>query len=220
MIGVFGGTFDPPHLGHIHLIKTILSQFNFSKLYLIPNYQNPLKEQGPRISAGDRLSLIEAAFKYLDPRIEILDWEIKKTGPSFTIDTVKHLQALQSEPITLVVGDDILPRLPEWKSANELLKLVDWLVIKRSEAIASDPSQFLKKAGIIDAFFLEKNLLAYSQDQRLMRFCDIQALPFSSTKIREEIGDLWKKNKLEDPPQGIQRSVWLLIKEKQLYAVR
>lgn len=219
MIGVFGGTFDPPHLGHIHLIKTILAEFNFTKLYLVPNYQNPLKSVGPQISAADRLLLLHTAIRDLDPRIEILDWEITKQGPSFTIDTIKHLQTIQSEPITLVIGNDLFAQLPQWKSAQELFQLVDWIVVKRSTDIAIDPAQLLHKLGIIDSHFLDKNRLAYSQDRKVIRFCDIKALPFSSTQVRKELGDLWKKNKLEDLPQGIQRSVWLLIKEKRLYAV-
>jgi len=219
LIGIFGGTFDPPHLGHIHLIESILERFNFSKLYLVPNYQNPLKTKGPTVTPENRLLLLKTAIQGLDSRIEILDWEIKNQGPSYTIDTVKHVKTLHSEPISVVIGNDLFSQLPEWKSAAELFQLVDWIVIKRNEGIVLEPQQLLNKIGIFDSHFSEKNHLAYRQNQRSIRFCDIQALPFSSTRIREELGELWKKNKLEDPPQGIQRSVWLMIKEKRLYTV-
>ncbi|MFM8270269.1 MAG: hypothetical protein ACKN9V_08790, partial [Pseudomonadota bacterium] len=173
----------------------------------------------PSISPADRLLLLETATQGMDSRIEILDWEIKKREPSFTIETVKQLRSLQREPITLIIGDDILSRLSEWKSANELFQLVDWIVIKRNGGNREDPQQLLQKVGIIDGHFIDKNHLAYSQDQHSIRFCDIKALSFSSTQLRTELGELWKKNKLDNPPQGIQRSVWLLIKEKRLYAV-
>ncbi|NBX77170.1 MAG: nicotinate (nicotinamide) nucleotide adenylyltransferase [Proteobacteria bacterium] len=219
MIGLFGGTFDPPHLGHIHLIQSLLKQFNFSKFYLIPNYRNPLKTKGPAVTAEERLLLLRTAIKGLDSRIEILDWEMRKQEPSFTIDTVKYLRTLHSEPLTFIIGDDIFSQLSEWKSAAELFQLVDWMVIKRSEEIVLEPQQLMHKLGIFDSHFVDKNHLAYSQDQRSIRFCDIKALPFSSTQMRSELRELWKKNKLDDPPQGIQRSVWLLIKEKRLYSV-
>lgn len=219
MIGIFGGTFDPPHLGHIHLIQTILNQFNFSKLVLIPNYQNPLKTKTSSVSPDDRLLLLQTAIQGVDPRLEILDWEIKKQGPSYTIDTVKHIQSFYSEPLTLIIGSDVFNQLPEWKSAPELFQLVDWIVIKRNDDTVTEPQQLLRKVNIFDGHFSEKNHLAYSQDRRSVRFCDIDALPISSTQIRLELVDLWKKNRLDNPPQGIQRSVWLLIKEKRLYAV-
>ncbi len=219
MIGLFGGTFDPPHLGHIHLIQSILKEFNFSKLYLIPNYQNPLKAKGPAVTPKDRLLLLRTAISGLDPRVEILEWEIKKQEPSYTIDTVRHLKSLHSEPLTFIIGNDIFSQLPEWKSATQLFQWVDWIVIKRSEGIVLDPQPLLHKIGIFDSHFIDKNHLAYSQDRRSIRFCDIRALPISSTDIRLELGELWKKNKLDDSPQGIQRSVWLLIKEKRLYTV-
>lgn len=219
MIGVFGGTFDPPHLGHVHLIKTLLERFKFTKLYLVPNSQNPLKTVGPRISAENRLLLLKAAIDGLDPRIEILDWEILQKQPSYTIDTVNRLLIHHPKNLTLIIGDDLFSQLDHWKSIRELLSKTDWIIVKRRTKNVENPQQLLHKIGINDSRFIDENRIAYCQDLRSINFCEIGALPFSSTEIRNQLGDMWKKNSLEIPPQGIQRSVWLLIKEKQLYSV-
>ena len=223
MIGVYGGTFDPPHLGHVHLIKSLLSQFGFSKLYLVPTSQNPLKTRGPHISPEDRFLLLQAAMLEVDPRITILDWEIKRNGPSFTIDTIDSLLKIENGPLHLIIGNELLSQLPSWKSIDELFKKVNWIVVNRTHQshleIMQNLQQLLHTFGIIDSHFTSEKCIAYRQDQRLIQLCEINALPISSTEIRNKLGELWKKNTLENPPQGIQRSVWLLIKEKRLYSV-
>ena len=219
MIGVFGGTFDPPHLGHIHLIKALIRRYHFSKFYLIPTSQNPLKPSGPRISSTERLRLVQTAVQEFGSGVEVLDWEISQSGPSYTIDTVKRLSQFTREPLAFVMGNDLFSEISQWKSAHELLQIMDVIVVIRDPENVNKPQQLLHKLGIMDSHFTQKNHLAHSQNQRWIDFCEIDALPISSTAIRAELADMWKKNKLDVPPQGIQRSVWLLIKENRLYTV-
>lgn len=216
---VYGGTFDPPHLGHIHLIKKLLDLYPITKLFVVPNQKNPLKLKGPQISPENRLSLLEVATHGLDSRIQLLDFELKNPGPSFTIDTLRFLESQEEGPFTVIIGNELLSDLPSWKEAAELMKKANWIVVKRVENPVKISPQLLHALNIIDGHFISENHFAYCQNQRSIHFCDVQALPFSSTQIRAEIADMWKKNKLETPPQGIQRSVWLLIKEKRLYSV-
>lgn len=219
MIVLYGGTFDPPHLGHIHLIQKLFSLFPITKLFLVPNQRNPLKTQSPHLSPDDRKLLLETAVRGLDSRIELLDFELKKPGPSYTIDTVRFLETQLQESLTVVIGNELFTDLPFWKEAPELMRKVDWIVVNRVENPVKISSHFLHALNIIDGTFCSENHFAYCQNTRSILFCEIEALPFSSTQIRSEIADLWKKNQLETPPQGIQRSVWLLIKEKRLYSV-
>ena len=219
MIGIYGGTFDPPHLGHLHLIKTLLERFSFTKFYIVPTSQNPLKNSGPQITADQRLMLLKAAAEELGPKVEILDWEIKKIGPSYTIDTLNEISKKESDPLVFVMGSDLFPRLLDWKNPLELLKKANFLIVQRTRENMGDPQQLLHKVGIFDSHFTEKNHLAHSQDRRWLELCEIDALPFSSSEIRQQLAEMWKKNKLDVPPQGIQRSVWLLIKENRLYTV-
>lgn len=219
MIGLLGGTFDPPHLGHIHLIKTIQEQFSFSQFFLIPNYQNPLKTQGPHISPEDRLELLRAALSELNSSINILDWEINNPHPSYTIETIHRFQHTTQEPMAFILGDECFSGLPQWKSPTELLLNLNWIVVKRTGENMKFSSQMLQYLNIKDAHWINENHLAYCQDERWIRFCEIKALNYSSSQIRASLAEMWKKNTLENPPQGIQRSVWLLIKEKRLYSV-
>lgn len=219
MIGLFGGTFDPPHLGHIHLIKTLCSQFSFSSFYLIPNYQNPLKQVGPHILPEERLELLQTAITELGNQVRILDWEIRNPEPSFTIDTVQRFLKTVSEPTVFILGDECFSQLRQWKSPRELLLLTNWIVVKRNEEIMKISSRMLHDLNIKDTRWINSHHLAYSQDHNWIRFCDIEALPYSSTQMRNLLAEAWKKNTLDNPPQGIQRSVWLMIKEKRLYSV-
>ena len=113
-IGIFGGTFDPPHIGHINAFRAFLEQFDFDKVFVIPVYLPPHKSLKSSVSAGDRLNMSRLAFKSLSSKVEISDLEIKREGKSYTADTIKHFKEEGYDDIYFLCGTDMLLTLDMW----------------------------------------------------------------------------------------------------------
>jgi len=127
-IAIFGGSFDPLHNGHLHLINSILDLKIFEKLIVIPAGDPWQKEM--HASKADRLAMTRIALKGL--RVDVDDCEMSRTGPSYAIDTAKHL--IDNEPeaqYTWIIGSDALQNLATWHRLEELTKIVDFRVIIR-----------------------------------------------------------------------------------------
>ena len=125
---LFGGTFDPFHNGHLHLIRTLKATERFDCFVVIPAgdpYQKSFTA-----SAEERLSMVKLALAQED--IEISDCETRRSGPSYAIDTVEEMKALfPSERYTWILGSDAFAGLPTWRRFEELSKEIKFLVIKR-----------------------------------------------------------------------------------------
>src|SRR3989337_1491636 len=101
-VGILGGTFDPIHLGHIHLATTIYKSCNLQKIILIPCYQSSLRTK-PIASAEDRFNMAQLATKNL-PYLDVDNYEIKHPTISYTTNTLEHLrQKNLSNPIALIM---------------------------------------------------------------------------------------------------------------------
>jgi len=129
-IGLFGGTFDPIHVGHLALAERAVEQLDLKTLYFVPNAISPLKTRAPRASGRDRLAMIRAAIKG-NPRFKALDLEIRRRGPSFTIDTVAALSRRTSAKLYFLIGADALSDLARWHRAKELARRVTFAVFRR-----------------------------------------------------------------------------------------
>ncbi len=121
-LGIFGGSFDPPHKGHIKLCEEFSKMIN-SKVLVMPAKISPFKiEKMSSASAEDRIKMCELAFSHIE-NVEICDYEIQKDDISFTYLTVKHFLSLnKNEKICLCVGADCLETLECWANAEFLLK--------------------------------------------------------------------------------------------------
>lgn len=218
MIGIYGGTFDPIHLGHIHLLKELLKTDLFTKIILVPAKQNPLKPLPAQISPEMRLRLIEAALGEVgDQRLEVWEGELHRPGVSFMKDTLQALEHKYREELGLILGNEVFEDLPKWREPKTVLNLANVIVVQRTPSQINSIST-LQQCGISDAVERD-NLIRYAENKRWIKTFTINALPISSTHIRETLAKAWKIGDLTQVPQGIQRSVWLLIKENQLYAV-
>ena len=107
-IALFGGSFDPVHLGHIEVAKKALKELDVDKLIIMPNYLNPLKSS---FSAPSKLRFkwLKEAFKEFK-NVEISDYEIKKNRAVFSIETINHFK-----PTYFIIGSDNLNTLHKWK---------------------------------------------------------------------------------------------------------
>jgi len=131
-IGLFGGTFNPIHVGHLLTAKDVQRFFTLDKIYLIPSALPPHKAPDGVVDAEDRLEMIRLAIP-THPDILVSDVELKRSGPSYTIDTIVHFQySLPAEnELFLIMGIDAFLEIDTWKSYTELLRLIPLIVMAR-----------------------------------------------------------------------------------------
>ena len=137
-IALFGGSFDPPHIGHEAIVKALLNIKYIDKVIVIPTFLNPFKSQSfapPEL----RLKWLEEIFNEYK-RVEISDYEVKQKEKVPTIRSVKHFLK-KYKKIYLIIGADNLASLSKWKSFNELKELVTFIVASRDEI--KIPKEFL-----------------------------------------------------------------------------
>ncbi|QJR34830.1 nicotinate (nicotinamide) nucleotide adenylyltransferase [Gemmatimonas groenlandica] len=131
-IGILGGSFDPPHVGHLLVAQDALDELALERLLIVPAAQQPLKD-GKQTPAAHRLAMVEACFGGI-PRIEVDPIEIDRGGLSFMVDTVESLRRRwPSAMLHLLVGDDVVSTLPRWRDVTRLLSMVQLIVLHRAD---------------------------------------------------------------------------------------
>ncbi len=128
---LFGGTFDPFHNGHLHLIKSLVSTNRFERFVVVPA-GDPYQKASP-VSAKDRFAMTALALH--GEAVTVSDCEIRRTGPSYAIDTVEEIARIfPAERYTWILGSDAFAGIQEWHRFEELAKMVDFLVVTRPGA--------------------------------------------------------------------------------------
>jgi len=136
-IGIYGGTFNPVHHGHLILARQALEEFKLDRLIFVPAAESPFKIQNHTAPAGDRLAMLRLAIAGED-RFSVDPLEIERGGISYSIDTVKMFRSRDPEAeLFFLVGEDNADRLTEWHRFEELKKLVCFVVLSRSEDFES-----------------------------------------------------------------------------------
>ena len=128
-VAVFGGSFNPVHKGHLHLVLQAKKKFDFDCIKVIPNFQSPFSSIITEVSDVDRLEMLKKTFKKYS-FVEIDDQEIRRKGISYTVDTVKEINKITKE-IFLVIGMDQFVVFDKWKNYEQILKKVQLLVCHR-----------------------------------------------------------------------------------------
>jgi nicotinate-nucleotide adenylyltransferase len=133
-VGLFGGSFDPVHLGHVILAEAALEELQLERIVFIPAALSPFKtERPPSASNESRLAMLREAIAS-EKRFSVDDRELQREGPSFTIDTVREL--LGDYPgvrFLYLIGADNLKDLHQWHKIEELRNLVDFAVLDRGK---------------------------------------------------------------------------------------
>ena len=136
-IGIYGGTFNPVHHGHLILARQALEEFKLDRLIFVPAAESPFKIQNHTAPAGDRLAMLRLAIAGED-RFSVDPLEIERGGISYSINTVKMFRSRDPEAeLFFLVGEDNADRLTEWHRFEELKKLVCFVVLSRSEDFES-----------------------------------------------------------------------------------
>jgi nicotinate-nucleotide adenylyltransferase len=125
-IGILGGTFDPPHVAHVALAELFRKALDLSELILIPA-GNPWQKPALRTAAVDRITMLELAFATYPGRVAIDEREIRRSGPSYTVDTLAELRVEQGPQacLTFLMGADQLLALPGWHQWRKLFDLAN-----------------------------------------------------------------------------------------------
>jgi nicotinate-nucleotide adenylyltransferase len=132
-IGVFGGTFDPPHVGHLLLAADARDALNLNRLIFVPAASQPLKVDTPAIaSAQDRLEMLRLIVAD-DANYQVDEAEIDRKGLSFTVDTLEHLSTrYPGAQLFLLLGQDTLQTFGKWKNPERIRQLATLAVMQRS----------------------------------------------------------------------------------------
>ena len=149
-IGIFGGTFNPVHNGHLKVVRQALAEHALDRLIVIPAAQNPLKDGAPEALPCDRLLLLRAAFNGMSG-VTVDDRELRRGGVSYAIDTVREIAAENpGAEILFFVGADSVPDLPRWKDADELQKLCRFVSYPRTAESSTEIRARLARGESVD----------------------------------------------------------------------
>lgn len=129
--GLFGGSFDPVHLGHLLVAQAAIEELALARLFFIPAAQSPFKPENHPAPAAERLRLLRLALAG-KPNCEVDDQEIRRGGVSYTIDTLRdYASRFPQARLFCLIGADNIESLPKWREAAELARLAEWVVIPR-----------------------------------------------------------------------------------------
>jgi nicotinate-nucleotide adenylyltransferase len=131
-IALYGGSFDPPHAGHVHVALKALEVLDIERLIIVPAYRNPFKSS-IRVDGEQRLAWLKEIFAPY-PKITISDFEIAQQRSVYTIETVEHFAPI-AQVLYLIVGADNLDTLASWNAYERLCKKVTWVIAKRDNLI-------------------------------------------------------------------------------------
>jgi nicotinate-nucleotide adenylyltransferase len=142
-LGLFGGSFDPVHLGHLLVAQAALEELELSRLFFIPAAQSPFKPQSATAPGPLRLAMLRLALAG-EPACEVDDQELRRGGVSYTIDTVRNYAArFPQAELFYLIGADHVAKLPQWRDAAELAERLRFVVIPRpDETPAPAPEPF------------------------------------------------------------------------------
>ncbi len=135
MIGLFGGSFDPIHHGHLIVARTVLEALDLEELRFVVAREQPFKAGQHRAPPAARAHMVELAIEG-EPRFRLERAELEREGPSYTVDTLRTLRAREpGAAFALLVGADAARELPQWREADLLHRLADLVLVARPGAV-------------------------------------------------------------------------------------
>ena len=179
-LGIFGGSFDPVHNGHLALAHACQRQTALDEVWFTPTAVQPLKQEGPHASDSQRLEMLQLAI-LSEPSWRVYQVEIERGGRSYTVDTLRQLrEKVPSAVLFFLMGADAVQDVPQWREPREIFRLATPLVVRRAGQSEPDMSA----------------LLAVSAENKPPKLIEMPTIDASSTEIRrraaagEPIGDL------------------------------
>ncbi len=136
-VGILGGTFDPPHNGHLALARAALEKLGLDEVLFLPTSQNPMKGAPPQASPEDRLEMVRLLIEG-EVGMSVSDVELSRAGVSYSVDTMAELQMARPESYWFLMGSDAVRSLPQWRNPQKLLRMCRIGVVIRPPATSSD----------------------------------------------------------------------------------
>ncbi|MCM3215302.1 nicotinate-nucleotide adenylyltransferase [Niallia taxi] len=149
-IGILGGTFDPPHIGHLIIANEVMHHENLDEIWFMPNQEPPHKIKSGSASNEDRLAMLRLAIKDKEG-FHVQTIELDREGKSYTFDTMTILKEMHPEfEFHFIIGADMVEYLPKWYMIDELLQLVHFISVNRPNYSidTSYPVQFVEVPDI------------------------------------------------------------------------
>lgn len=163
-IGIFGGSFNPPHVGHLVIAEWMREEFGLDRIVWVPAARSPFKVEADLVEPSHRLEMVRCAVQG-NPAFDVSDVEIRRGGTSYTVDTLRQLTARHpNDRLFLLMGSDSLAGFPEWREPEEILAMAGLLVFRRPNV--EDPP--------LPEHFREH-----------VRYADAPLLAISATDVRE-----------------------------------
>lgn len=195
-IGIYGGTFSPPHLGHVRAAESFAAKISPDKLLIIPDFLPPHKNIDGGAAEGDRLRMCELAFSHIE-NAEISTIEIERGGKSYTALTLTELSGDDRE-LYFLVGTDMFLSLDMWYAPETIFKLATICYVRR-------------ESNDVNAALIKQKTDEYREKYGARIICvESDAVEISSSEIRELLGTSRARAYLS-------KSVYEYITEKELY---
>ena len=186
-VGIFGGTFDPIHNGHLITVNYVFEKRGLDKLIFIPSHISPFKTDITTASPQDRMNMVELAIEGF-PNFEVSGLEIRNRGISFTVDTIKELKRTYNN-IDLIIGYDNIVAFDKWKEPDEIFNMANVVVMKRS----IDSGKPAEGKYFDKAIFLNTPLINISATEIRKKIAN--NLPIDEL-VPQKVNDYIVKNKL------------------------
>ena len=214
-VGLFGGTFDPIHLGHLRVVLDVKEAFGLEKIIVIPSAVPPHKTLKHVSDADDRLAMTRICFENR-PGFVVSDVELNRRGPSYTIDTITHFRTLKrdDESLMLIMGTDAFFELHTWRSYKDILAAVPLIVMKRPglDGDLLESAELYLKSRVDQGWCYDPGAECFAHPMFMPVFVhEVCQMDESSTEIRRRI-----KNNL-DVSAFLLPGVTAYIGKKGLY---
>jgi nicotinate-nucleotide adenylyltransferase len=180
-IGLFGGTFNPIHLGHLRGAEEIREAFELREVIFVPAALPPHKMTEEIIGAHHRLEMVKRATRK-NPRFSTSDVELKRTGKSYSIDTIRYFREKSKDSLYFILGRDAFVEIETWKDFQNLFSLCNFIVMARPGLIHASPLP-----GVLaQAFRYDQGASGWVHGSgNMILFKEINFLDISSTKVRD-----------------------------------
>ncbi|NQY20477.1 MAG: nicotinate (nicotinamide) nucleotide adenylyltransferase [Campylobacteraceae bacterium] len=177
-IAIFGGSFDPIHIGHKNIVKKALKKLDIDFLFVIPTFLNPLKKRS-FLSPQTRLSLLKKLFSKKE-KVIVCDYEINQNRAVYSLETIKYLKdRYQASKIYLIIGADNYNSFDKWFKHEEIKDLVELVVVTRN-GFDYEKEDNIKRLNV------QKNISSSELRQSLK-------LEYIPKKIRKKVKKIWQK---------------------------
>ncbi len=212
-VGLFGGTFNPFHNGHIEIIQYVKDRYGLNKIFLIPSATPPHKPDINLAPANDRFEMVRISLQDHE-NFFVSDKELIRKGPSFTIDTINEFKKEYgcNTDFSLLMGSDAFLDITTWKNKNKIFETIEIIIMLRGHwknynAIVSFIDENISKGY----FFNEQDNTFSHKKKKKILICRVPKINISSTMIRERV-----KNH-ESIKDFVPANIEKIIRTKDLY---